>query len=201
MNHYRLSESLSNAVSLVYTKLFFPQARLIRRPFYLRGQRSFSYGKGFTCGHGCRFDLSNTETATLVIGSQVLIGDYVHIVAQNHVEIGDDCLLASKIFITDTHHGSISKPDSKSSPLIAPNLRPLDTKPVIIGKKVWIGESVSIMPGVTIGDGAIIGAHSVVTKNVPEYAMVVGIPAKVIKTYDFEHDLWINIEIKPKVLQ
>lgn len=194
MNHYRFSEKISNVKNLIYTLIFFPNARLIRRPFYLRGKNAFSYGKGFTCGYGCRFDLNNENKSSLIIGTQVLMGDNIHIVAQNKVIIGDGCLLASKIFISDTNHGNILTSDPTSSPLIPPNQRPLETEPVIIGKNVWIGESVSILPGVTIGNGCIIGAHSVVTKDVPENSMVVGVPAKVIKRYDFEHMIWVNVD-------
>lgn len=51
---------------------------------------------------------------------------------------------------------------------------------VLIGNDVWICESVSILPGVVIGDGAIVGAHSVVAKDVPSYAIVVGNPGRVV---------------------
>lgn len=65
--------------------------------------------------------------------------------------------------------------------------RPVITcKPVHIKKNVWIGANVTILPGVTIGENAIIGACSVVTKDVPDNAVVVGNPAKVIKTLDKE---------------
>jgi acetyltransferase-like isoleucine patch superfamily enzyme len=194
MNHYRLSEQVSNLINLVYTVLFFPKARLIRRPFYLRGKKSLSYGPGLTLGYGCRFDLISSPSPTLIIGNQVLMGDTVHIVAQNKVVIGNGCLLASKIFISDTNHGFLTTQDPQSSPLIPPNLRPFETKPVLIGKNVWIGESVTILPGVAIGDGVIIGAHSVVTKDVPAYVMVVGAPARPIKMYDFEASIWKSVK-------
>ena len=53
---------------------------------------------------------------------------------------------------------------------------------VRIGNNVWIGDKATILPGVTIGDGVIIGANSVVTKNIPDYCVVGGNPAKVIKS-------------------
>lgn len=55
-------------------------------------------------------------------------------------------------------------------------------KPVVVGKNVWIGSNSTILQGVTIGDGSIVGAGSVVTKDVPPNTVVVGNPAKVIKT-------------------
>lgn len=59
---------------------------------------------------------------------------------------------------------------------------------VTIGNDVWIGTGVIIMGGVKIGDGAVIGAGAIVTKNIPDYAIAVGIPAKVIK-FRFEQPL------------
>ena len=57
----------------------------------------------------------------------------------------------------------------------------LSSFPIIIGKDVWIGSNATIAPGVTIGDNAGIGAGAVVTKDIPENAVAVGVPAKVIK--------------------
>ena len=63
-----------------------------------------------------------------------------------------------------------------------------DSKAVNIGNDVWIGEKCFIKSGISIGDGAIIGSHTVVTKDIPPYAIVVGSPAKVIK-YRFNDDI------------
>lgn len=60
-----------------------------------------------------------------------------------------------------------------------------DTKPIHIGNDVWIGDEVFVKNGVTIGDGAVLGARSVVTKDVPPYAIVAGVPAKIIR-YRFD---------------
>lgn len=56
-----------------------------------------------------------------------------------------------------------------------------EQRKVTIGDDVWIGTRVIIMPGVTIGNGVVIGAGSIVTKDVPNYAVVAGVPAKIIK--------------------
>ena len=59
---------------------------------------------------------------------------------------------------------------------------------VKVGNDVWVGANSVIMPGITVGDGAIIGANAVVTKDVPPYAIVVGVPAKIIK-YRFSEQI------------
>ena len=65
-----------------------------------------------------------------------------------------------------------------------------------IGSDVWIGAGASIMTGVNVGDGAVIGANSVVTKDIPPYAVAVGVPAKIIK-FRFDEDI-INRLLKIK---
>ena len=72
----------------------------------------------------------------------------------------------------------------------------LPSLPIKIGNDVWIGVEAMILDGVTIGDGAVIGARTVVTKDIPPYAIAVGVPAKIVK-YRFEQEV-INrlLEIK-----
>lgn len=70
------------------------------------------------------------------------------------------------------------------------------TKPVIIKDFVWCGANVIILPGVTIGEGCVIGAGSVVTHDIPDYAVAAGNPAKVIKYRDVDHFLRLKRENK-----
>lgn len=191
-NRYSFSEIVKNTYSLCMTKLFYPNARLLRRPIYIRGKKSLVYGKNFTTGYSCRFDLEGNKK-TLFIGDNCQIGDNVHFVAYERVEIGKGCLLASKIFISDTSHGSYNNDDETSIPSIPPNNRKLVTAPVKIGDNVWIGENVVILSGVEIGSGCIIGANSVVTKNIKANSIVAGIPAKVIKCWDEQSSKWVKL--------
>lgn len=187
---YSPSEIVKNGWSLFCTKVFFPRARLIRRPIYIRGRKHFQYKAGLTTGYGCRFDL-NGDGVTLSIGQNCKIGDRVHIVAGESVLLGDNVLIASNVFISDTNHGSTAG-CFQSSPDTAPDLREFYTHPVSIGDNVWIGEGVCILPGVTIGNGCILGAHSVVTKSVPPNSIVAGNPARVLKKWDSKRNAWIK---------
>ncbi len=190
MNNYSFSEFSKNVYSLVMTKVFYPQMRFVRRPIYMRGKSSLSGGKGLTTGHFCRFDLLGNRYKTLFIGENCEIGDNVHIVARQKVTIGDNVLIASKVFISDTNHGRYDNEDTESSPFTHPNNRELFTAPVSIGNNVWIGENVVILSGVTIGDGCIIGANSVVKNDLQSGVIAVGSPAKVVKYYDYNEKKW-----------
>lgn len=192
-NNYSISEFISTTFALISTKLVYKNARLIRRPIYMRGKSSISYDEGLTTGHACRFDLPGGNKKTLIIGKNCEIGDNVHIVAHQNVIIGDNCLMASKTFISDTNHGDYAG-ENQSSPNTPPNERNLTTKPVSIGNNVWIGENVCILPGVRVGSGCIIGANSVVNKDIPDNCIAVGSPAKVVKIYNIEKKSWERIK-------
>ncbi len=191
---YGFGGSLWLLWELIYTKLFFPRARLIRFPFYIRGRQHISYGRKFTTGVGVRIDaFPNEEGIVVKIGNNVQLNDHVHIGAIVCVDIGDDVLIASRVFISDHNHGRFDGSDPCDAPMVPPSLRPLNGKPVRIGNRVWIGENVCIMPGVSIGEGAVVGAGAVVTKDVPENSIVVGNPAKVVKSYDMVTGEWRRV--------
>lgn len=135
---------------------------------------------GFLTAHAkfARADQIMTTPPVLILGDRCSIGPRSHITCMNHVEIGNDVLTGPSVLITDNAYGEAVRELLDT----APNYRPLYSKgPVVIEDNVWIGEKASIMPGVHIGKGAIIAANSVVTHDVPAYAVVAGIPAKVIK--------------------
>ncbi len=105
------------------------------------------------------------------IGSNFYMNAACHLLGE--IYIGDNVLIGPKTVIWGRDHG-ISKAEIIK-------LQPHKKKPIYIGSDVWIAANVTILKGVSIGTGAIVGAGAVVTKDVPEYAIVVGNPAKVIK--------------------
>lgn len=197
MNHIKNKYSFTDKLQLVWwvlrTKLIEKRARLFRFPMIIRGRQYINFGEKLTTGVGCRFDCfsgKDPNKAKLIFGKNIQINDYVHIVAMNRIEIGDNVLMASHIFISDNSHGSYKCNLEDSDPRIPPTEREYVTAPIKIGKNTWIGEGVCIMPGVTIGEGCVIGAHSVVSKSIPNYSIAVGAPARIVKKYNFNTNHW-----------
>lgn len=154
----------------------------IEYPFIMRGGRYIQLGENVRIHKYLQLEAIDshneiTFTPRIIIGNNVSINYNVHIGACNEIIIEDGVLIASKVFITDHYHGMT---DRKTLD-IPPSDRTLYSKGrVIIEKETWIGEGVAIMPGVKIGRNAVIGANSVVTHDIPAYAVAAGIPARVI---------------------
>ena len=148
--------------------------------------------EGLTLGRFCRFELDGNKE-TLHIGTNCEMGDMTHIVALNNVKIGNNVLIASKCFLSDTSHGSY-KGEHQHSPLIPPNKRELDSSSIVIGNNVWIGENVVILPGTKICDGCVIGANAVVSGDFNKCGIIAGIPARYIKQFNYETGYWDRIK-------
>lgn len=118
-------------------------------------------------------ELTCADGALLEIGEDCFINYGVSIGCTKHVSIGDRCRIGPYTMIIDTPfhdvYDRLKRPEGLST---------------IIETDVWIGAKVSIMPGVTIGHGSVVGTGAVVTKDVPAYSVVGGVPAKVIDKLD-----------------
>lgn len=109
----------------------------------------------------------------IAIENNVFLGEYSVIYGHGEVTIGKNTLIAMHSCIVSSNHTIPNKTTIIRS-------QPDILLPVKIGNDVWIGAGAKILGGTTIGDGAIIGAGSVVSKDIPPYAIAVGVPAKVI---------------------
>lgn len=121
-------------------------------------------GKGTTIHMGATF----YDPKHITIGEDTIIGEKVTLDGRDVLKIGSHVALASEVMIYNSQHD-----------IHDPFFKPV-TKPVHIGNYVFIGPRAIILPGVTIGEGAIVAAGAVVTKDVPAFAVVGGVPAAVI---------------------
>ncbi len=145
---------------------------------YMRIGRNFRAGEGLNLQAWDRF-AGECFQPELTIGDDVVLTDYVQISCAHKVAIGNRVLVGQSVYISDNTHGNVDYETLQLPPME----RPLVSKgPVIIEDDVWIGRCATILSGVRIGKRAVIGAGAVVTKDVPEYCVAAGVPAKVIRS-------------------
>ena len=120
----------------------------------------------------------------------VIIGDRTKIGLSNTiigpVTIGNDVRLAQNITLSGLNHNY----EDVSRPI---HIQGVSTAPITIGDGTWIGANVVVLAGVTIGKNCVIAAGSVVTKDIPSYAVAVGNPARVLKKYNPEKQIWEKV--------
>jgi len=146
-------------------------------------------GRGSSVYLGVMFDLG--VLARIHVGEFTLMNGS-RIICDSEITIGDHCLISWNTVLMDTYRAPIS-PAMRRTLLqqvashSARRMEPAEqASPIAIGNNVWIGFDSVVLPGVSIGDGAIVGARSVVTSDVPPYAIVVGNPARVVRQLDPE---------------
>lgn len=139
--------------------------------------------------------MGNKESGqcTLSIGNGVAIGHFAHIIAKRNVVIEDDVLIADKVYITDCNHNY----EDVAQPIIKQGICHIGD--VRIGEGSWLGEHVCVL-GAKIGKHCVIGANAVVTKDIPDYSVAVGVPARVIKRFDFSKRRWVGVRNEDSVL-
>ena len=157
------------------------------RHAYLRTVLHIRIGRGSAVHMGCFFTGNN-----IVIGRDTVINRNVYLDGRTGLTIGDNVSISPEVYIlTLTHDTQSPGFDTVSGP-------------VFIGDYSWIGARAMIMPSVTIGKGAVVGAGAVVTKNVEEYSIVAGVPAKPIGTrrkdlrYSPRYFPYFNTDILPE---
>ncbi|QFY62016.1 acyltransferase [Rhizobium grahamii] len=138
---------------------------------------------GNDCLIHCRVDF-DAPGGKLTIGDRCFIGAS-QLVCHSGISIGDDVIMSWGITVVDHNSHAVEwearKDDVRLWSRCEKDWSSVKIAPVTIGDKVWIGFGASILKGVTIGEGAVIGAQSVVTRDVPAYAVVAGNPAVIVR--------------------
>lgn len=130
------------------------------------------------------FSTINNGVGDVFIGTHTIVGLSNTIIGP--VEIGNNVMMAQHVVISGLNHGYTDID-------VPPSDQPVVTSKITVCDDVWIGANSVITAGVRIGKHAVVGGGSVVTKDVPDYAIVAGNPAKVIKQYNFQTKNWERI--------
>lgn len=160
----------------------------IYSPLHIDGKKNIYIGKDVVVQYKtwlAAVPLTGSSVCKLIVDDGCRIGHFCHIYSTKSIHIGSNCLLADKIYISDNLHSynDISIPILKSGII--------QKKEVEIGEGSWLGENVCVI-GASIGKHCVVGANSVVTKDIPDFSVAVGAPAKVIKSFDFHLNEWVN---------
>lgn len=130
--------------------------------------------------------IKNAFDPWIEIQDGVSIGRFAHITVSNGLVIEKNVLITEGVLISDTIHGY----EDISTPII--KQRMFNRGPIRIKEGAWIGNGARIVGSVTIGKNSIVGANAYVDKDVPDYCIVGGIPAKILKIYDHELKQWVK---------
>lgn len=131
------------------------------------------------------------RTPRLTIGSGTFIEQNVQIICHSRISIGEDVAIAGACAIVDVSHPfrDFHNPESIAS-------RILDEDSFVeIGNGAFLGYGVVVLPNVRIGKKAVIGANSVVTKDVPDFGVAVGVPAVLREIFDLDKNEWVKHKI------
>jgi acetyltransferase-like isoleucine patch superfamily enzyme len=165
---------------------------LIRRPLLISNPQFISIGNKVSIRNGVRLEVvtyNSQRIPELFIGDNTNIEQNVHIICHSKVKIGANVSITGNCCIVDVTHPF---EDVNSDIKIGSRILDKDSY-VEIGEGSFIGFGSTILPNVRIGKYVVVGANSVVTKDVEDYSVVAGIPAKVIKKFNFEIGQWIKV--------
>lgn len=163
-----------------------PLHSMIMSPYTLQGGKNIRIGKKtYIAKYSwlAALPLTGSKTCSLVIGNNCAIGNFNHIYCTKSIVIEDGVLTADKVYISDNLH------DYKDIYSYIKDQPIVQNGEVVIGEGSWLGENVCVL-GTKIGKHCVVGSNSVVTKDIPDYCVVVGVPAKIIKRYDFATQSW-----------
>lgn len=190
-------KKLKNAFELLFSqvkykacmKSFGRRSRIIS-PMLINNPQFIEIGDQVLIRNGLRLEVVDPQNAVVIsIGNNVNIEQNCHIIGRVKVTIGNDVTITGNCSIVDVSHPFDDVYEKKK---IGERISTVE-QPIVIGDGTFIGFGSHISPGVTIGKNCVVGAGSVVTKSIPDYSVVAGSPAKIIKRYSFEEEKWVRV--------
>lgn len=166
----------------------FGKCSLFAKPLCVKGKKNIFIGNNCWIYKNIRLE-TVSEWRDQILHGEIHIKDGVsleqgcHIVAASKLIIEEGCTLSANVYISDCGH-SFQIPNQDVMK------QELEVKGVHIKKNTFIGYGACVLPGSDIGQGCIIGANAVVKGKIPDYSVVAGVPAKIIKTYNFKTNQW-----------
>jgi acetyltransferase-like isoleucine patch superfamily enzyme len=139
--------------------------------FEIGREATLRLGRWSWIGHGTKIRVHEGEAS---IGAKTVLGQECTISAFQHVSIGRECILADRVMLIDFDHGVVET----ERPI---RLQGIYKRDVRVGHNCWIGYGACILRGATVGDNAIIGTSTVITRDVPDNAVVAGAPARLLR--------------------
>lgn len=153
-------------------------------PIFAIGLSKVSIGRKVRIFPGSRFEVHGD--GYIKIGNNVGIGQNFHITSAGILNIGDDTVISANVFVTNIDHNY----KNINTPILEQSNTILETE---IGSRCFIGIGVAIQAGTKLGNHCIVGSNSVVRGDFPDYSVIAGVPAKVIKKYNFETNTWDRV--------
>jgi acetyltransferase-like isoleucine patch superfamily enzyme len=142
--------------------------------FEIGPDATVSLGRWSWLGQGCKVRAHEGQVS---IGAKSVLGQECTISSYQHVSIGRECIVADRVMMIDFDHGVVEV----ERPIREQGIYKRDVR---VGHNVWIGYGACVLRGVTVGNNCVIGTYAVVNKDVPDDAVVAGIPARVLRMRD-----------------
>jgi acetyltransferase-like isoleucine patch superfamily enzyme len=158
----------------------------IAKDAQIDGRKNIDIGRGSCIGSGVWLCAAGNNIR-MKIGKCVLIGRQSLVSTGGYLEIGDYCLFAPRVYVSDVDHifADITQPIIQQGGTL--------NRSLTIEENCWLGVNVVVSGNITVGRGSVIAANSVVLKDVPPFSVVAGVPARVVKMYDFSTKSWERV--------
>lgn len=158
------------------------------KPIFINNFSKIFIGKRVRIFPGIRMEVVG-ENSSIVLQDNISIGQNFHIISGSELIIGQNTTISANVLITNIDHEfrQIER-HILDQPLLIKDTR--------IGENCFIGYGAVIQAGTILGKQCIVGANAVVRGNFPDFSVIAGIPARIIKRYDFENKIWRKTDIK-----